>query len=1023
MIIDKVEDALAAFSRYTLGRDFASYCDLRTVIGMTGDDRVRHPSLDAPYILVNDNNDYVSCFEIQGAFREFSDVSAAEGNAPPADSFSHYALRQRDALIGDFKTTGHKLSLVFERDPTRGEEEIVRMLSPQRLTYQRLGLALDDLVDEQIVKMTPYLARERVWLCVWSSFAAISAVERKEEVARQQKVFANLPPSQFGQNPVYAEFEGLKMRHDAFIDKLAADLANGNDGVMLRLLDAHEAGYVVRDEIERTSTSEDWQPLLPGDRVIPQGTGREGDIGPALAPHLNYQLCDTELTPNKGYVEVDGLHYGQLAMTLAPQRPESFAQLLKKVPRQIPWHFRLDIAPGGADILTSKNNLLGFVAFVPSLRRIYDSIKHLLENDKKDPVCVMSITASTWDADESRMKRNHTLLQKAIQSWGVCSVTRTFGDPVRAFMHTLPLASALGAPTLMFPPLSEALKLAPLQRPASPWGNTGNVVFPTEDGKPYCVQLASAIQEKHTEILAGAPGSGKSLLANRMLVDALSIGSRDLPFMALIDKGFTAQGYFDLIDDSLPDDQKHKAISIVLRNDASHCRNPFDIQLGLKYPISTEREYLLKLLLSLCIDPETGIAPDSASCRQILTRATDLAYKQSSDISARVYGPSLVPDVDKALEESGLRAQHDGAWWEMATWYEVRDMLFDAGFVHEASLAQAQAVPELNDLQGTLNSQEMLNTFKNVNRPGSDESLLSYVSRCLTQALTDYPLITGRTRLTVNPETRIRVVDVNNVAGDKTPEGIVRTGIMYQFARHVAGANDFYLPQYQDELYQGLDPRYLSMHRKRIEQLDQEVKTIFIDELHNIKGIPLLWAALETEDREKRKFGVRTVFASQYLDDFPQELLESANSLYLLRVRPRDFEVLEKNFNVPRTTLNRLLNTTRGPAPDGSGTTFLAVYQTTNGNVAQLLKNTVGPRMLWALNSTPANRALRNMLYEALDGRTARDILAQAFPGGSAEKHIKMLKERAGSDDENNAVRQLADELIARAGYLQDHAA
>lgn len=1023
MIIDKLEDALVALSRYTLGRDFPDYCDLRTVIGLTGDDKVRHPSLNAPYILVNDNNDYVSCFDILGAFREFSEEEPRNNAAPAPDSFLHFVHRLRDALTGDFKAMGHKLSLVFERDPLRGNEEIERLLTPQRLAYQRLNLALHDLVDEQIEKMSPYLVRERVWLCVWSGYDAVPKAERKDEIRRQLAQMGSLPPSQFGQNPLYAEFEGLKMRHDAFIDKLAADLTNGNEGVMVRLLNAHEAGYVVRDEIERDSTSEDWQPLLPGDRVIPQGAGPDGDIGPALAPHLNYQLCDSKLTPEEGYVKVDGLYYGQLAMTLAPQRPEPFSSLVKKIPRKIPWRVRIDFAPGGADILTSKNNLLAFVAFVPSLRQIYDSIQGLLARDKQDPVCVMSITASTWDADKSRMKRNHTLLQKALQSWGVSTVTRTFGDPVRAWMHTLPLASASSAPTRMFPPLSEALKMLPLQRPASPWGNKGNVVFQTEDGKPYAVQLASDLQEKHTEALIGAPGSGKSLLANRMLLDALSSGTGDLPFIGVIDKGYTAQGFYDLVHDSLSEDQKHKAISIILRNDASHCRNPFDIQLGLKYPISTEREYLLTLLLSLCIDPQTGLAPDAASCRQILSRAVDMTYRESSETSPRLYGPTLVPLVDEALESSGCRAGYDSAWWAKATWYEVRDMLFDAGCINEASLAQAQAVPELNDLQGALNSDEMRKAFENVNRPASDESLLSYVARCLTQALTDYPLIAGRTQLAVNPDTRIRVVDVNNVAGDKTPEGKIRTGIMYQFARHVAGANDFYLPQYQDELYNNLDPRYISLHRKRVDQLDQEIKTIFMDELHNIKGIDILWEALKTEDREKRKFGVRTVFASQYVDDFPEELLESANSLYLMRVRPRDFTMLEKSFGVPRTTLNRLLNTTRGPVPDGSGTTFLAVYQTTNGNVAQLLKNTVGPRCLWALNSTPANRALRNMLYAALDGHSARELLAAAFPGGSAEKHIKMLKERAGGDDEESAIRQLADELIARAGYLQDHAA
>jgi intracellular multiplication protein IcmB len=1024
MIVDKIEDAFAYFSRYTLGRDFAQYCDLRTVIGMTPDDKIRHPSLNAPYIHVTDNNDYASSFEILGAFREFSESEPKNPNdIPEADSFLRFVLKLRDALTGDFKSLGHKISIVFERDPGRGTEEITRMVEPQRVAYRKLGLELDDLIDEQIVKLSPYVARERVWLTIYTAIASVPAAERKEETQRQDKQFKNMPESRFGQNPVFAEFEGLKLRHDAFIDKLATDLKDGNEGVMVRLLDAHEAGNVLRDEIERLSTDESWQPLLPGDRVIPYGKLRGDDISAALAPHLNFQYCDSEVKPHGNLIEVDGLFHGQLAMTLAPQRPEPFSQLFKKVPRQIPWRLRLDLMPGGGELLNSKHNLLSFVAFIPALRDIYTSIGWLLEQNKQEPVCMMSITASTWDADKSRLKRNLTLLQKAIQSWGVSTVTRTFGDPIRAWMNTLPIGSSLSAPTLMFPPLSEGIKMMPLQRPASPWGNEGNSVHQTVDGKLYPIQLASALQEKHTECLAGGPGSGKSLLANSLHLDAITNGNDDLPFMAFIDKGFTAQGFYDLIHDSLSADQKDKIISIILRNDAKHCRNPFDIQLGLKYPISTERQYLLGLLTSLCIDPEKGIAPDAASCRQILSRAVDYAYKYNSDTEPKRYTPTIAPLVDSALNSSGYTAEHDAQWWEVTTWYEVRDMLFDRGYIYAASLAQAQAVPELNDLQAAINSKELREAFANVNRPGSDESLLEYVARCLKQALFDYPLIAGRTLFTVSPKTRIRIVDVNNVAGDNSPEGKIKTGIMYQFARHLAGGNDFYLPQYQDELYAKLEPRYEALHRKRIEQLDQEVKLIFIDELHNIKGIETLWQALQTEDREQRKFGVRTVFASQYLDDYPKSILESANSLYLMRVRTADFEILQNTFNVPKTTLLKLLNTTRGPAPDGSGVTFLAVFQTTNGNVAQLLKNTVGPLRLWALNSTPANRALRNMLYEALDGKTARKLLADTFPGGSAEGHIKMLKKRQGNDDESSAIRQLANELIAKAGYIQGNAA
>ncbi|MEG1655642.1 MAG: hypothetical protein RR390_19385, partial [Hafnia sp.] len=81
------------------------------------------------------------------------------------------------------------------------------------------------------------------------------------------------------------------------------------------------------------------------------------------------------------------------------------------------------------------------------------------------------------------------------------------------------------------------------------------------------------------------------------------------------------------------------------------------------------------------------------------------------------YGAGLVPEVDRALEESEILHAYSPEWWVSATWYEVRDMLFDKGYVSEATLAQSQAVPLLNDLQNELSKKELADNFVGVTRP------------------------------------------------------------------------------------------------------------------------------------------------------------------------------------------------------------------------------------------------------------------------------------------------------------------
>ncbi|MBG0875132.1 ATP-binding protein, partial [Burkholderia sp. 9777_1386] len=135
-------------------------------------------------------------------------------------------------------------------------------------------------------------------------------------------------------------------------------------------------------------------------------------------------------------------------------------------------------------------------------------------------------------------------------------------------------------------------------------------------------------------------------------------------------------------------------------------------------------------------------------------------------------------------------------WWSLCTWYDVRDMLHDRGYQAEAQQAHYQAVPELTDMIGLLSTEAIRTTFGTVQRDGSQELLLSYIQRSLTSARSEYRMLAGRTRFALNPDTSLIAVDLNLVAGDATPAGRLKTGIMYLFAGQIT-SGDFILPQYQ----------------------------------------------------------------------------------------------------------------------------------------------------------------------------------------------------------------------------------
>ena len=625
----------------------------------------------------------------------------------------------------------------------------------------------------------------------------------------------------------------------------------------------------------------------------------------------------------------------------------------------------------------------------------------------------MTIMASTWGKTREICTRNQAILKSAIEGWGVCGTTTTFGDPRRAWVNTILAASGGSGPVPLYPPLSHAISLFPLNRAGSVWRGKGNLMLHTEDGSAFEVGLASSQQNKHTELAPGDPGLGKSVLINTLSEIQISSAQKNLPFIAYIDKGYSAQGLVQLIRDSLPPERKDEAVGIILSNDPEYTRNLFDVMYGAKKPITPEKNFMSSVLCALCVDTGTGQPCNPGDTRQIINQLIELAFKEYGENNPRLYRASTEELVDSALQDSGLYEKHDAAWWARSTWFEVRDMLHNAGYIMAAQRAHYQAMPQLPEVSSMLGHTSLRDVFGTVQRDGSNELLLDYIRRALEQGHNDYPMISGYTRFMINPETRVIAVDLNNVAGDKTPAGRLKTGIMYLLAGQIAGG-DFTLPQYRDEVLKQLPREYHEIALKRINQLDQEVKTKVYDELHNARGIDFIWENLDTQEREQRKFAIRTVLSTQYLRDYPESVLKSANTLWLIRYKPEDIPVLRDNFNVPEFMLKRFLKMPEGPAPDGSGVPVLGVFRVKSGTLARILKFTVGPLELWALNSSPKDSALRKTLTNKLGSVRARKILAENFPRGSA---TSLIEHRAGQHNSDNVIEDLASELIRKQGY------
>jgi intracellular multiplication protein IcmB len=1002
--VDTVEQLLAYLSRHMIGKDMASYCELVTALPLADEDIRRHPGLKDPYVLMTDANSMATVFDLQGTYQITS-----------SDDFAAMVDNLRVRMNGYMSRCGHSLTLSFERDPDRALDELMRLAEPQIKTARRIGLQSEDIILDRVRRNAPLVAFEQNLLVIYTHMSVMGDDETRREIKdrAQRAAQHRLPNLAFAQNPA-AALMAMKYRHDTMVARIKADFEQcgmeGSMGVMLRPISAHDAIKRIRIMVNRERTSQTFRPVLPGDRFIPRGREDTTDCSDLAAPQLGYQICTNNVKVIDELIQTDDLWHANLSMELGPQEPQSFAELFKNIDRRMPWRVRWDIAPDGLSAMRGRDMMLAFAGMFPANKGIRQSFIDLKERSKEDAICSMKLTASTWGKTRHEAKQRAASLEKAIQAWGTTQVTDVHGDGFAAWASTIPAFTTKNVANRMVPPLDDALSMLPLQRPATPWSDDGAFVVRTPDGKIFPIQPGSRLQDTWIELCSATPGSGKTTLMNSMNCAMLhNPGSARLPLMTMIEVKPGSAGLIQLIRDSLPEHRLNEAIYLRLRNAPEFAVNPWDTQLGARWPTSREKDFLCDFMTLLCSDPQLKAAP--ADCARVNEMLLNIVYEKRCGNDANPYETGVDAWVDETLHSSGLNAQHDAAWWSVATWFEVTDMLFEAGHIREAAMAQRQASPVLADFIAALNHESIDDLYAQAQMGHSDETILSYMRRCFINAQSSYVLFSGRTRFELSSETRVVGMDLNEVIGGKTPEGHVRTAIMYMFGRQLAAKNYFL----REETVLPVVPKlYHAYHRQRIADVRDEKKTIAYDEFHNTDGQASFVATLVKDGREGREWGIRISAFSQYMSDYPEALLNAATSVYVMRGgNVSDERILKNTFKVSDEAIRRLHREAVGPNAEEGGN-FLAIFKTKRGMVVQMLNNTVGPIEGWAFNSTLEDVALRTRMYNALGPYAGRKLLAEQFPLGTATATIEHMSTTAGDVQTNSVVEQLANRLLAQ---------
>lgn len=950
-------DSLFAWLSNTLKQSTSAYCELQTA--------------DSSTVLVAHDGSLISVLRLEG-------VTALIGR----EEFDKIQTGLQHALQTVMSQPGHVIQVYFSynKDEVRGE--INEILQPAEQTAKRLSLQLGDLFKERMNYLTKYCAHEEIYIVLWTRLKSLTneQIKRSTKEKRKQIKKQKIPPFKLTQNLI-AAIPDLRENHDSFVRSVVNEF-NGL-GLITELLEVHDAVYIMRRSADPEFTDREWRPLLPGDKItIKEPKAGTSEVSDILWPALARQILPRDAENlDLRTARVGDRIYATVFINLFPKDIQTFVRLFTRtLQTRIPWRISFLFESDGL-AGTSIRKMLSSVLSVTSTqnRLIHDSLNLLnyINLNTDDAVVKLRVSAATWapEGDIRLLRARAAMLAKAIEGWGSCDVSEISGDAYEGVVSTMIGISGTSVATASIAPLSNVLYMLPLFRPASPWTH-GALLFRSPDGKPWPYQPGSHQQTTWIDLFYARPGSGKSVLSNNInLAVCLSSGIQRLPHISIIDIGPSSSGLILLLKDALPADKKYLVAYHRLRMRSDYAINPFDTQLGCRYPTPQERAFLVNFL-SLLATP-IGSEKTYDGVADMAGLIIDELYKNKADDgNPNTFALGMEENIDGILEEIGF-VQDD-----QTTWWEVTDALFMAGFTHEAMLAQRHAMPVLADVAAICRLPAIQDLYGKIVAP-TGEPLIHAFARMISSAVREYPIISQVTRFDLG-DARVVALDLDEVARSGGDAANRQTAVMYMLARYVLGRHYFLTDDNVADMPEG----YRHYHQARIAEIREDPKRIVFDEFHRTAKAQAVRDQVIQDMREGRKWKVQVALLSQSLDDFDEIMVEFATSIFIMDAGPE--QTVRKTaeiFGLSQTAEIALKTRVHGPREDGA--TFLAQFATKNGLNTQLLTATLGPVELWSLNTTAEDVNIRNQLYKRIGPKETRRILATMFPSGTATKALE----------------------------------
>ncbi len=909
--------------------------------------------------------------------------------------------------------SGHALQVVFDYDPDTAHAEVSGHFDAMKVTAKNLGLDIDFIMDDWAESVSSWCASERVWMVLWTRPFVLSRTDIKHARLEMGKNVLSAPHGS-GRQEAGKLMNAIRNEHRAMVGSVSQALTDV--GMLNRVLDAHQLLWEVRRSVDPEWTSRHWRALLPGDPLPLRhpDPDQNDDVSCLLYPPLAKQLFPREgETVDRRIIRVGDRYHAPIVMELPPITPMPFSTLFRTLMNKgMPYRASLLIEGDGLKALNWRHILTSILHFTSTANKKFNRAVEELKEMEMEGQTIVRLRAAfdTWTHIEhpnalQTLRSRVADLVSSVQQWGTCDVREVVGDPLLGFSATVPALMPASPAPVAAPPLSEALRMLPLTRPASPW-KTGSVVLRTPDGKIIPFAPMSSEQAAWVDVGFAPMGGGKSVWLNTInYAFCLQVGLARLPWLSIIDIGPSSSGLITLLKETLPENRKHLAAYHRLRMTPEYGINPFDTPLGCQKPLPAHASFLVNFL-SLLATPLDRLAPYDGVAG-IARLAVQSAYEEFSvERNPKPYNAALDIVVAEAVDKLGIPVDERTSWWE------VVDSLYENGLTHEASRAQRFAVPLLADVASMARRDLVTNMYKHSTPDG--ERITDYFWRALVEAINAYPILKDPTQFDIG-EAQIVSLDLDEVAPRGGAQADRQSAVMYMLARHVVGAKFFMMP---DDV-KHISARYQGYHEKRIKAIREDPKRMCFDEVHRVARAAAvaqqIVGDIETGVRESRKWNLSFGLYSQNVNDIPDILVDLATNIFVLGAgSEEDVERVTKKFGLNDAAKRAISNLGK---PGKHGANMLAIFKVSSGKFCQMVTSTIGMLALWAFSSTSEDVAVRNTLYMRVGVHRALAALARLYPGGikvAVERRRQELADR-GDAGRVDVIGQFVDELAAAA--------